>query len=26
VAFATRATNLFDALTSGEWLIALRRP
>ena len=26
VAFATRATNLFDSLTSGEWLIALRRP
>ena len=26
VAFATRATNLFDTLTSGEWLIALRRP
>jgi hypothetical protein len=26
VAFATRSTNLFDTLTSGEWLIALRRP
>ena len=26
VAFATRATNLFDTVTSGEWLIALRRP
>jgi hypothetical protein len=26
VAFATRANNLFDTLTNGEWLIALRRP
>ncbi|HEX5010890.1 MAG TPA: hypothetical protein VFY71_10855 [Planctomycetota bacterium] len=26
LAFATRSTNLFDSLTSGEWLIALRRP